>query len=51
MKTFYSIRTVKAENLDEAMHKICDEDFDEENNLCDKICEKDELIALLNSEE
>lgn len=46
--TYYSIRTVKAKNQDEAFTKIYDEaEFDEENELCDRILTAQELIEIL----
>lgn len=36
-QTYYSIRTVKAENLGEATKKIYKGQFDETDSLCDKV--------------
>lgn len=45
MKTFYSIRAIRAKNLSEAIEKTENNEFDEENELCDKVIEENELFA------
>ena len=46
--TYFSIRAVKAKNKDEAWSKVYDgADFDESNDLCDKILTTQELIEQL----
>jgi len=45
--TYYNIRTVRAKSLKEAMTKLEDADFDEENELCDTVLTTQELIEKL----
>jgi DNA polymerase III delta prime subunit len=45
--TYYNIRTVRAKSLKEAMTKLEDADFDEENELCDIVLTTQELIEQL----
>lgn len=47
-ETYYSIRTVRATNLKEAVTKVQDNYFDETNELCDSVLTKEELIQELN---
>lgn len=47
MKKYYSIRVIQAESEDEALEKIYHDDFDESDDLCDKILTKEELIKEL----
>jgi len=46
-ENYYSIRVVKATSEKEAIEKIIYEDFDESNNICDKVLNKAELIKAL----
>lgn len=47
IKTYYSIRTIKAKTPVEALEKVQDGDFDEENDLCDRILTTEDLIKEL----
>jgi hypothetical protein len=45
--TFYSVRTVKALDRDEAVEKVRNGEFDEQNSICDKVLLRHELINQL----
>ena len=47
-KFYFSIRVVKAISEEQAIDKICTEEFVEEHNLCDKVLTLEELKEELN---
>lgn len=47
-QTYYSIRTITASSQKEALSKVLDEDFSENDPICDMILTKSELINKLN---
>lgn len=49
MKNYISIRTMSANNLEEAVNKVIDQDFTEENLLCDAVL-PEALIHVCSSE-
>jgi hypothetical protein len=44
---FYSIRVIEAENLEEAISKIQDGEFDDSTPLCDAVLTRDQLLENL----
>ena len=44
MKKYYSIRVIKAKNLEQAFEEIISENFCDDDDLCDKIMTRKELI-------
>lgn len=47
LKKYYSIRVVKARDYSEAVKKVQENDFDEKDELCDKIADREGLIIAL----
>jgi len=47
IQTYYSIRTVKAKNTAEAIKKVRDEKFDEQDDLCDSVITLKSLLIQL----
>lgn len=48
MRKYYSIRVIKAKNLQHAFEEIISENFCNDDDLCDKIMTRKELIFELN---
>lgn len=44
---YYSIRVVKAESYTQALKKVEENDFDETDDLCDKVMNTEDLIEAL----
>ena len=45
MKKYYSIRVVMADNREEAVDKVCNQEFDESDDLCDRVITADEMAV------
>lgn len=43
MKTYYSIRVVRAKTEEKAIEKICNEQFNESHELCDRVMSEEEI--------
>lgn len=45
---YFSIRTVKAKNTEDAIEEVISGNFDESHDMCDKVLTKEELVKELN---